>query len=197
MFNGRLAAILTIFSFLVYAPVANAQLYKWVDKEGKMHFSTNRADVPKEYRKETNKLKRKPVSGSSRDLSSTVIKYQPNARAIYLNAKVNGDHQVRMLLDTGASISAIKPSVARRIDMDLTNARQINVGTGGGMIKVPLAPVQSVKLEGREVKNFPMALIPALESNRDMDGILGTDFFNQFDYTLNPSKGELILRPKK
>lgn len=174
-----------------------AQLYKWKDKDGKMHFSTNRANVPKEYRSQLKQLSRGRSSAIASQRETVVIKYPPGAKEIFLNVTLNGEHKVRFLLDTGATISAIKPSLADLLKPDPSKMSKTRIGTAGGIVETPVMQMDSIELEGKKIEQVPVAIMEALEGHRGTDGLLGMDFFNNFDYSLRPAKGELIIRPKK
>lgn len=90
----------------------------------------------------------------------------------------NENQTFEMLVDTGASGTAITPAMAEALGV---------IPTGRGTADTPsqrnaefqIGSVQSIGVGGAKQLNVPVAIAPALET-----GLLGQDFFGRYDVTI-------------
>src|SRR5210317_104553 len=78
--------VVTIFCLALASP-AFAGLYKWTDKEGKIHFSDNLSEVPLDQRNKKHIRKMKSSKGGH---SSTSFTSEPAPKKKHLGAKKDG-----------------------------------------------------------------------------------------------------------
>ena len=88
---------------------------------------------------------------------------------------VNGQGPFRLVLDTGASHSALTPGLAQAIGVSLDSANTVTLRGATGSVSVPMVPVRSLEygdllLEPRRLPVIPDALGGA-------EGVLGMDGF--------------------
>lgn len=57
--------LLTLVTIIVFSINLNAEVFKFVDKEGKTHYVTNKKSIPKEYLKQTEKSLDLPEIGKT------------------------------------------------------------------------------------------------------------------------------------
>lgn len=116
----------------------------------------------------------------------------PQGRHYSISANVDGA-DVSLLLDTGASITTLKPEIIRRISATGSN-RTITLQTANGPTQSRLYRVRRFSLGSVELHNFELASIP-LTGLDGIDGLLGTDFLRLFHYTINNRTNTLVLAP--
>ncbi len=198
----RLAPIGTALVFVI-AMVASAaaQIVRWTDEQGNAHYADGPHSVPERYRATAVPLGMRnspaPPPGSEarqRSTGTATIRYSPGSR-ITVDAKINGRTSVRLLFDTGADKTLISPRV-------LTDAGVWLIGASSGPIVgvTGQADAQSITIDSLEVQDARVERMHVLsyDMNRpDVDGLLGRDFLDHFNVTLDASTGTITLQPKE
>ncbi len=124
-----------------------------------------------------------------------VIPFNPGAKQIFVEARLNGTYLQRFLIDTGATISSIPPetALALRIEVDQTTPVRA-VTTASGVVLVFEVFLSSVDIMGYRAENMKVVV---LEMLGDLGyGILGMDFLNNFRYEIDNQAGVFRLRKK-
>ena len=103
--------------------------------------------------------------------------------------------KLRLLLDTGASITTLTPSAARRLDLPYDQARSITLTTAGGLVSAPLIEVQEFEVGDASVQRLQVGIVP-LSGNQSFDGLLGMNFLQQFASSIDQQEGVLRLGEK-
>ena len=92
-----------------------------------------------------------------------------------------------LLLDTGASYTFIDEDKIPNLE----NGKEIILNTAGGEITGELYLVQSLIIQNIELTDFKITIAPF--SHQNMDGLLGMNFFEKFDFKINQEKAMLYL----
>lgn len=124
------------------------------------------------------------------------IRYVPGSGPIIVPVTLNGRTTARLILDTGADISMVKPQLLRSAGVDLS--RPVARGTIRGVtgkVEVSYFPVR-LEAAGH------LALVPAVvafDTFEDgfADGLLGRDFLDQFSVAMDPATGTVKLVPRQ
>jgi aspartyl protease family protein len=107
---------------------------------------------------------------------------------------VNGTRTARFLVDTGASVCVIAPSLARELGIGTSSeARTIELETLSGRTSGSLVTIPSLRVGGLEGQDVPAVIH---DTGPRMDGILGNTFLARFTVTLDPDRRVLILKPR-
>lgn len=102
--------------------------------------------------------------------------------------------RVLLLLDTGASHSSLRPSIAR--SLRLTRAGELPVQSLGVTRRMTVAMLPSLVLGSVTVRDLPVLVFdPALEraSGLPVDGVLGQDVLARFNYSLDLRRRRLAI----
>ena len=94
-----------------------------------------------------------------------------------LRAKLNDRVTGTFLLDTGASVCVLAPSIARKLDLEETGT-DVELRTANGIVKAPLVKIDSVQVGRSRAEDVPAVVHSAAGS---LDGVLGLSFLNTFD----------------
>lgn len=100
----------------------------------------------------------------------------------------NGKHRYEMLFDTGASSTVISADMA--IAMGIKKERQIMATTAGGVVPAYLGRVSALESGNLEHKN----LVIGISDHINGLGLLGQDFFGDYDVTIR--QNEIVLQPR-
>jgi clan AA aspartic protease (TIGR02281 family) len=203
---------LVLSIFLLAAPAA-AEIYRWTDENGRVHFTQDLGQVPPRYRKQA-ETGAKSSSGSSRVQtysggSSTAgralparaasggvetyqvhrIRVQRAGTTMLVNARLNNAVTAPFLIDTGASDVLIPQSVADRLGLQIgPDTRTKRYSTANGIVEHPVVMLRSVSLGEASVENVPASVSPSMEV-----GLLGLSFFNHFTYNIDAAAGVVTL----
>jgi clan AA aspartic protease (TIGR02281 family) len=110
-----------------------------------------------------------------------------------VEAIVNERDTLRLMIDTGASISAITPEAASLLNVDTNNPVMMqNINTANGTVRSPIVQVDSFAIEDARVRDFQFAVLP-LNSMRDIDGLLGMNYLQRYRFFIDQSRALLIL----
>ncbi len=107
------------------------------------------------------------------------------------NVVLNESRRAVFLVDTGASVCIISPSLAKELGLEperLALLQTLSGPTGGPVVKIPSIRVGDAEAEG------VVAVVHA--TGPLMDGILGNSFLSRFTVTLDPRQGVLQLGPR-
>jgi len=113
---------------------------------------------------------------------------------ILVGALINGHVETNLQLDTGASLVAISPSVARILGIDYLRKQKIDIQLAFGK-KVPgvLVMLDSIKVGYVEVRNVKAVVVLSDQIPEGQDGFLGMSFLRYFDIKINPRDKKMYL----
>ena len=105
-----------------------------------------------------------------------------------------GRRSVSLLLDTGASPTAIKQSVFERIpSKEKEFIGYFTVQTAGGSIQAPLYRLESIMLDRIEVNNVSVIILPNENLKGSMAGLLGMNVLRAFELRFDPEEQRMTL----
>jgi predicted aspartyl protease len=122
----------------------------------------------------------------------------PNSPAIILEAVVSVQQTARALLalDTGASRCQISNRIAASIGLDMSSPiREIEIVTGSGVVQAPVLYLPSLVVLGKEVSQLEV-VVHDLPPRARLDGLLGLNFFRDYNLFLNYGKGILVIQDR-
>jgi clan AA aspartic protease (TIGR02281 family) len=123
-----------------------------------------------------------------------IIRFDPGAEYIMVEAVLNGTYRQRFIIDTGASVVIIPPAaaVALKIEVD-DSLPTTTVATASGVALAYEITLESISLENCTQENVK-ALVMDMPASPDF-GLLGLNFLDAFSAELDRQNG--ILRLKK
>ena len=95
-----------------------------------------------------------------------------------LRAKLNDRVSGTFLLDTGASVCVLAPSIAKKLDLEETGT-DVELRTANGVVKAPLVRIDSIQVGRNRAEDVPAVVHSAVAGS--LDGVLGLSFLNTFD----------------
>jgi len=202
----RVFHLLWVILLLALAP-AYAEIYKWVDRDGRVHFADTLADIPPEYRNHieekvglTSTSRSDPASrrmtpaqrSSAPAPPSYTVPLRRDGNAMLVEALVGGTVRTRLLLDTGAEFTVLSTAAARRLALNLGSAAVIPLRSASGVFFAPIIKVQSMTVG--EATAYDVEVI-VHDATPGLDGLLGMSFLDNFLVTISTSDERLILTP--
>jgi hypothetical protein len=183
---------------------AAGDIYMWTDDVGQPHYVEGIDNVPETHRGRARAIGLRNAAASPRvteapvlpgPSGTTTIRYTPGER-IMVDARVNGTHSVRLLLDTGADKTLIAPRALVAAGVSLARA-----GVKGSIVGVTgKADVQGVRIESLEVGEArvgPLVVVSYDMNQAGSDGLLGRDFLERFNVAIDSARGVVTVSPKR
>ncbi len=215
--------LLTMFFFIMPCSTF-ADIYRWKNSQGQIHYSSSPPSHQVNGSIEVKRNGRwlpytgKPKTRSSAANTETpimystsrpgnsprpapelpdqlVIPYNKHASMILVDVTLNQTLTKTFAVDTGATFTAISQEVADALFLlPDPDTPPITVQTANGQIQVPLVNLDSVAVGGLAVPNIT-AGIHQFESDALISGLLGLNFLNHFQMTVDAKHKHLLLTP--
>ena len=201
MKKGAVVAVLG--AALLLPAVALAQVYRWEDAGGTVHFSNNPVPVPgitpppppPEPRADNTAVKLGAIAPKalSPSVAITRIRYTPGV-PITVRATIAGAGSLSLILDTGADRTMIAPEALAKLGISTADAPRVEVRgvTGASLGHV----VQVASVEVGEAKVGPLWIIAHDADLKKADGLLGRDFLEHFKVTIDSRERLVTIVPR-
>ena len=107
-----------------------------------------------------------------------------------VRATLDGNVSGLFLLDTGASVCVLAPTLARRLG--LAPDGQVQLQTANGIVTASLVRLRTVDVGGNRARDIAAVVHPAVAP--PLDGVIGLSFLDHFTYAVDPRRHTLRLR---
>jgi len=134
-----------------------------------------------------------PSSRSGSPSGRITVPVESNGSSVIVRVVFNGSVTANLFLDTGATRTMVSRRIARSLGVS-TLGSAIMSGIGGRVV-APMARLQSIKVGEAEVSNLIVSIHDFSPDPR-IEGLLGLDFLNQFEISLDARKRQLFLTPR-
>jgi hypothetical protein len=179
---------------------AVAQVYRWTDSDGHVHYSQGIESVPPAFRGGAVVIghDRPPIRQPGADAAPPAIgrvRFTPG-RPIVVTARINDAGTADLMLDTGATRTVISPRVLQAVGVSYRDAQRGSLRGVTGEASVLAVTVDSIEVEG--ARYGPLLVISHDTNFGDarVDGLLGRDFLDHFTVTIDNAAGLVTLTPK-
>lgn len=185
-----------------------ADMYKWVDEKGTVHFTDDPSAIPEKYRENAETRKpSKEIGTTSRQQPQEGPKFSSSQKAseedgitvplfrkhelLFAEVVLNGRIKRYFIVDTGASFTLINKTTAQDLGIkEDENTPFIRAASVSGIISAPLISLASVRVGNAEVENVEALVFPMAPSG---DGLLGNSFLNKFRVSIDSMNGKMTL----
>jgi Aspartyl protease/Domain of unknown function (DUF4124) len=179
--------------------LALAQVYRWEDQRGTVHYSNTPEREPEAPRAspplpsspvKIGEMSPAPVSPS---VAITRIPYTPGV-PILVKATIGGAGSLMLILDTGADRTMVAPEALWKLGISTVDAPRVEVRgvTGSSQGQV----IQVASLEVGAARAGPLWIIAHDAELKKADGLLGRDFLEHFKVTIDSRERLVTLVPK-
>ena len=112
----------------------------------------------------------------------------------YVVAALLSGNKVDLLIDTGATITAIDQDYYRQLNKRFKNNYMgiFKVNTANGSLMAPMYQFRELQIGTRKVENIAVVVLP-MGGLDHANGLLGMNFLREFDFRLDPRKALLYL----
>ena len=193
------------FVLLLILPSSfSAEIYRWTDAEGRVHFTQDLAQVPVAHRAAAEQGAAAPRSdrlqtysapassdrtrvqrSSRRPRSGQMLRipFEKRGDVMVVNVTLNDQVSAPFLVDTGASDVSIPAEIANRLGIQIgpeTPYRRYT--TANGVIAKPVITLDSVQAGEARLEQVRASVSSTMEV-----GLLGGAFFNNFTFQIDPA----------
>ena len=200
----RTALGLGFVLLLILPSSSSAEIYRWTDAEGRVHFTQDLAQVPAAHRNAAEERAAAPRSdrlqtysapsdsdrttvrrSSRRPRSGEMLRipFEKRGDVMLVNVTLNDRVSAPFLVDTGASDVSIPAELAGRLGIQIgpeTPYRRYT--TANGVIAKPVITLDSVQAGEARLEQVRASISSTMEV-----GLLGGAFFNNFTFQIDPA----------
>jgi len=197
MKRHRLFVLSVLLASLLWPGAARpAEMIRWVDEQGVVHFTDSLKNIPEKFRSKVTRLKTSgPVPAPIPD-DKALIKFQKQGELMVVQGLLNEKAAAKFVVDTGASYTTISQAMAKQLGLNLENASTvIPLQTANGVIEAPLVSVGSLEVGGFALKDLTV-VVHDVFPDPNIAGLLGLNFLSQFHLGIDSKNGILYLEKK-
>ena len=178
-----------------------ADILRWVDERGVVHYTDNLHNIPEKFRANATRTKM-PDTPRSQETSRPVsfdkasVPFQKRGTVVIVSATLNEKATAKFVVDTGASYTMISQATAKELEIDLEKKLPtIPFQTANGIIQAPLVNLSSIDVGGLQVKDLTAAVHDVFP-DASISGLLGLNFLSNFRMDIDTQNGVLHLEKK-
>ena len=175
-FFGVLSAV------LFFSLPAMADLFQYTDRDGTVIIVDDESKIPAKYRK-----KSQASRGGSSGERYTGVTVRGNKVIVPVTFSYRSNTvQARMLLDTGASITAIFPQLASNLGIRPEHGtRGVGRVADGSFVEALHARVDYMQVGPKTKQHAEVVVLRQGGPSMGFDGLLGMNFLGDFRYHVN------------
>jgi clan AA aspartic protease (TIGR02281 family) len=143
-----------------------------------------------------------PVGGNEpeenrREESASVSRIPLHRRGhqYFVDSMFDGDQSIRLLIDTGASMTIITPAIVEQNSQSVRSTGKTGVfHTANGRVSAPIYRLDALTIGEWQVRDLEVGVL-ALGDQKGFDGLLGMNFLKHFQFFIDQDEGTLNLSP--
>ncbi|WP_461422884.1 retropepsin-like aspartic protease family protein [Ketobacter sp.] len=131
---------------------------------------------------------------ANRDRSRSGIPLYRNADHFVVKVVFDGRVELELMIDTGASITALTPSAIARLQGGtnlIDTGQRLQVHTANGQVAASLFTIDSMQIEDQV--QHDVNIIEVNLSNEEVDGLLGMNFLGRYAFSIDQNMARLYL----
>ena len=180
------------FIILLMLPqLSLAEVYKWTDAKGQVHFSNK----PHQGAERHPMQALSSVNNPFIDLEKMhqEIKYTQKNGSMIVQGHVNGVG-MQFVVDTGATFVVIPPAIAKQAHISTRNSKLITLQTANGATQAPLISLPTLHIEKLEQRNV-QAVVQVISPDPTL-GLLGMSFLGAYHMSIDHKRQIITLEPQ-
>jgi clan AA aspartic protease (TIGR02281 family) len=205
--SGQMIFALAIsFICLCFPGGVFSEFYKYIDKNGNVHFADALHQIPPEYRDQLD-VYEGAEDHLSKEEKQTALKEEDETMETDVVIRGNNvlipvqlgygekEIEVVMVLDTGASIVAINHEIADQLGIKEVQKGSARV-VGGQEINFNTAKLSYVRVGNFQKNDLLTGIIDHQGKSAPFNGLLGMNFLQHFEYDIDFEKQVVRWKPK-
>jgi len=189
---------------------SSAEIYRWTDAEGRVHFTQDLGQVPSAHRSQAEENAAAPRSDRLQTYSTSPANAGASARrhtrrprsgellripferrgdVMFVSVTLNDRVSAPFLVDTGASDVSIPAELAGRLGIQVgPDTPRRSYRTANGIIANPIVTLDSVQAGEARLEQVRASISSTMEV-----GLLGGAFFNNFTFQIDPAANVIAV----
>ena len=193
------SALIILALLFSVTPSDTAELFRWEDEQGVVHFTDNQHNIPKQYMDKVTRIKSLAPSKPPENPifpNRVSIPLKAIGTAAVVQVKLNDRALGNFIVDTGASYTVISKATARELAINLKkNVKNVRLQTANGFIDAQLVTLDSIEVGGMRVGNL-MAAVHDFSQDGSVSGLLGLNFLRHFRIDIDTENRVMVLEKK-
>lgn len=203
--RGWLFAVWLLVAGLGFSGLCEgADLYRWVDEQGVVHFSDQPPQGTNARSRGNLRILSIPQvpSAAPRERPATeekktttyVVPFQRSAGGMLVNVLVNDRVPAVMIIDTGATMVKLNVRFLRKLGQPLpASPRRQKALTAAGVVDAHEVQVDKIDLHGAIKRDVQASFTDEAHDYPHYDGLLGLSFLSDFRMTIDYKNSVLYL----
>jgi len=168
-----------------------AELYRWIDRDGVVHFSDQAPAPAAGNGKPVQVLEipdppAPPAAAAMQPDGEYVVPFQRAYGGMLVNVLFNDRVPAKMIVDTGATTVKINVSLLRKLNQDLpVNLKKRKARTAAGVIDMLEIVIEKIDLGGAVKRDVRASFTDEAYDYPHYDGLLGLSFLSDFKMTID------------
>jgi len=176
-----------------------AELYRWTDENGVIHFSDQPPppSTTKEKAVQVLKMAAPSLLSSAKEEGGKeyVIPFQRAHGGMVVNVMVNDRVPARMVVDTGATTVKVNVGLLKRLGQYTpAEGRKRKAWTAAGVIDAQEVTIEKIDLGGAVKRDVAASFTDEAHDYPHYDGLLGLSFLSDFKMTIDYEKNIIHLK---
>jgi predicted aspartyl protease len=121
------------------------------------------------------------------------VPVESNGSSVIVRVIFNGSLTANLYLDTGATYTTVSKRIARSLGLSAVGSARM--ASAAGVIMTPMTRLRSIKVGEAEASNLLVSIHDFSQDAR-VEGLLGLNFLNQFEFSIDARKRQLFLTPR-
>lgn len=127
-----------------------------------------------------------------------VIPLTRKGRAFFVQVELNEYHEATLLVDTGATETALTSDVAYDLGLVDSDTPERQYQTANGTVTASVTTIDSIRLGDAIQYDVPISIMGQGNNLSGIaDGLLGMSFFEHYIVSMDSHREELHLRPRR
>ncbi len=121
-----------------------------------------------------------------------VLPLESNGSQFVVEATIDRQHRVRLLVDTGAAMTVLDDRVFQRLGYNLEGKPRGLFSTANGVVEAPIVSVGHLALGRAGIGPMPVGALH-LSIPDNVEGLLGMNFLRHYNFRIDSESSELLL----
>ncbi len=190
-------ALFVLATWCVATPAA-ADLYRWIDAEGIIHYTADIESIPPAARASAQVLAHpQPRAEPPPSPSAPAVIPATRGAPVTVGVRLNGV-ALTLIVDTGADRTVISPAALERAGFAGEAGQPVRIVGATGMATASLVTIPLLDVAGARLGPLPVIVhaLPADGRPDPVDGLLGRDVLDAFTLTVDTVAGRATLTPR-
>ena len=174
--------------------LALAQAYLQLNDLERAQQWLAQADLDPAYQRQAQLLQQQVLQAQR---TETSIQLEPAGEHYLIAATLNEQHDVNLLIDTGASTSVLSQAKFDELQawQEAEFISEQEIFTAGGIVNAPIYRFSQFQIDDIQVADLYFVILDL--PDRRSDGLLGMNFLKQFRFHIDQQNARLELSPRR